>query len=204
MSRYKPTQIILGNKRHKRIVLEVIQCFPLLPDVLLTVREYRKSEKIANSEKVERGRFDQKTRTIRMLEPLDDTAFKAVFIHEVAHALIYLSKKGMSPAQRRLAYADKLTTFLGRDFLPSLNRIAESAQRILGTTYIDEIFLASMNLSGYTADFIKQLANQSEEILCDLFTLYCLTKFRTVGMPFREAFVELMLSLNIPVLAGTV
>jgi hypothetical protein len=198
------TNVILHNRKHEEQATKLISLFPEAKKTVWLVREYRGEEIRKNPGAVERGRFGARSHCIKIREPLEDNEFKALFLHEIAHALIYSSKKAMNPSKRKVLYGDKTSLFFSETLLPSLGKIKELATEQLATTYIDDLFLKSLTARKHMTVFLEHLAEKSEEIVCDLFALYCLTKFRGIGVRFCTSFENLLDQLNLPKIAETI
>jgi hypothetical protein len=174
---------------------QVVEAFQGIIEVIREIREFTPNE-LRRKPKDEEGLYSPKDLTIRIEAKRQQKGrFKALLLHELAHALIFASKKRMNPRQRRESYGTTLAGFFVRTIKPSLLEIERLSVKKLGTTYIDDLFLESRKSS--TA-FVQYLGDKAEEVLCDLFALYCLTEFNGLNRELSAQFEALLEELELP------
>lgn len=192
-------KILFSTEDRKMEVHDILSLFPRPETAIRIVRGFNHRDSRGTLHSQERGHFYRKSRTIAIDESLNGADFRGMMFHEIGHAFIDVSKESMSVLERKELFGERVAHFISRYVLTNFAKIEKAAEEAsLPTSYIDVLYLKYTKHTEHSKEFVNLLASYIEELLCDLFALYCATRFNRLSPALRRRFEELMQGLNIP------
>ena len=193
---------MLTNSSHTKLVRRILTGIPDLQGAVSSIRELEPDD-FSQKPAVQYGYFDRSLRSIVLKEPLPDGEFKALLLHETAHALLDMHLGKLVSTDVEGIMVDSLLPFFSESVFPHLESLLSASRSNLKTTYIDALY-SDWTDSARDRDAETRLFIESwNEVFCDLYALYAISRLTgTVGDLLPE-FEKLLKDLGFSVLKDT-